>query len=592
MTANRARKAAQQAAASRPVDPDEQAMNRSLPTAAVEPPTSRTGPLRTPSNLSRVSICTPEARQVARILERVFIEQLPSSLSTEEMSALVSHYRHGLRGTKKERGVLRNIIAIVLLNRRHPESVPDMVQDIENGHPEGDVESWTTQAILDELEVELAACRTLERLGHTPKAWYIPAIQIATSIEGTTAGQEILTSSLEDNSEETTTDTIQAEETRTVVLPMPPISRRCWLRTEGMVIPHEGDRVPYIGREPLLTQARKIPANGSVDSRGRALPSVENHPLTDLTPEEICMIAQVGNKATVEQYPNIFYPSTRAVWEIKPPYAWVLLEVREVDGERLFPLSRNRLEMVFPDYELVYQRKHLPAETREVGAVTRERGPSGRFSGEGKAARRKEKANLLRENFSTLRDQIDQLKTNVNTRIDHLDTNFNAQIDEALVGPTRTWPNPTVNRHRGMRDSGSNDTDLKQEDIDLLLPGRGGIRLDRSVMRPHQPYESPFDMLVGSSRQNPAATPSVVDVPVSAVEVPMPSTAFPTAPATSVVLTPQANLATPTARIQRSSGLAGQPIPRGPVAGRPAGGSSTCSRPPTASIRRRQHALK
>jgi hypothetical protein len=114
----------------------------------------------------------------------------------------------------------------------------------------------------------------------------------------------------------------------------------------------------YIYR-PSRKRAKDIYAVGRTNpDTGSALPSPPNskYPSTKLTPVQICRIAQIGLKRDMNYYGEVFLTTGTRIFQIRPEYAWVLPVVKQVDGEDRFPLSRNRLAPVFPEYALVYSR--------------------------------------------------------------------------------------------------------------------------------------------------------------------------------------------------------------------------------------------
>jgi hypothetical protein len=150
-------------------------------------------------------------------------------------------------------------------------------------------------------------------------------------------------------------------------------------------LPPEGSRYPQVDFKYALSakRARSILTTGKTNpDTGSALPSspVRNQPPTELTPFEICRIAEIGLKKEINDHEEVFITTGTRTFQIRSEYAWVLLIVKQVDGEDRFPLSRNRLRRVFPEYAMAYCGSPPHTMTpMEVKARNQERSTSGKF---------------------------------------------------------------------------------------------------------------------------------------------------------------------------------------------------------------------
>lgn len=119
------------------------------------------------------SICL--ASRAERIYNRTLKEKLPINFTAERVHILIQHFRN-IRGTKDENPGLRNALAIIAINRKHPDMVQKMYSDIKAGNPKGYASLWSDKEHIDELELELSEELEIEDAnGVQGPPWILPA---------------------------------------------------------------------------------------------------------------------------------------------------------------------------------------------------------------------------------------------------------------------------------------------------------------------------------------------------------------------------------------------------------------------------------
>lgn len=113
-----------------------------------------------------------------RVFHRAEIETLPIIFTTEEMGLLIQHFK-GIQGKENEsiRIRIRNLLAVIAINRKYPEEVGKMFEDIESRKPKGYAARWTNEAHMDDLECEVAEQMEVEEAnGEQGPPWVVPKV--------------------------------------------------------------------------------------------------------------------------------------------------------------------------------------------------------------------------------------------------------------------------------------------------------------------------------------------------------------------------------------------------------------------------------
>lgn len=225
-----------------------------------------------------------------------------------------------------------------------------MWDDIKARKPNGLVALWTNKVHINEFQIALLADLELEDNGERSAPWVFPADLPSEELEPKSS------KSGEDKEEEGGRNLTSKAEVE-VFQPHPdmPTSHKGWITIKGEPVP-SANQVPKIARSPSRVHTDKCFVFGNIDEKGFALATPPHKGETSLTPEEICEIAEKGDQQEMSKRSGVFYTSTEFAYTIKPAFTWVLFRLGKVGGELRFPLSRDRLEKVFPGYAMAFHR--------------------------------------------------------------------------------------------------------------------------------------------------------------------------------------------------------------------------------------------
>jgi hypothetical protein len=154
-------------------------------------------------------------------------------------------------------------------------------------------------------------------------------------------------------------------------------------------------------------------------------------------------MAQIGLKKDMNRHDNVFLTTGPRVYQIREEYAWVLLVTKMVNGEERFPLSRNRLARVFPEYEMVYCRpQETQATAHETRARNQDRAASGKFQTSAEKRARQENQMAVGEELQSIKEAIEEGNRSQQIRDEALQTIMGKLVMglEALRGAIPTIP--------------------------------------------------------------------------------------------------------------------------------------------------------
>lgn len=133
-----------------------------------------------------------------------------------------------------------------------------------------------------------------------------------------------------------------------VFSPCPPGDIAGWININGMPVPANGASKLH----------ESVWSTGST-CEGYALSSPDNKYNCNLTPDQIRILAEVGDPLAMRKEWLVFCRISGPRYQINPEFVWVLFEKR---GNQ-FPISLNRMKLVFPEYEMVMERFHELKQT-------------------------------------------------------------------------------------------------------------------------------------------------------------------------------------------------------------------------------------
>ncbi|KAJ5191704.1 uncharacterized protein N7498_010689 [Penicillium cinerascens] len=115
------------------------------------------------------------ASRAERIYNRTLKEKRPINFTAENVHLLIQHFRN-IHGTKDDNPGLRNALAIIAINRKHPDMVQKMYSDIGAGSPKGYASLWSDKEHIDEVELEISEELEIEDAnGVQGPPWILPA---------------------------------------------------------------------------------------------------------------------------------------------------------------------------------------------------------------------------------------------------------------------------------------------------------------------------------------------------------------------------------------------------------------------------------
>ncbi|KAJ6107360.1 hypothetical protein N7523_008683 [Penicillium sp. IBT 18751x] len=116
------------------------------------------------------------AARAERVLKRAESETLPINFTTKEMCLLIQHFKT-IKVTDKANINIRNLLATIIINRKYPDEVGKMFEDIEDRKSKGYAARWTNEFHMADLEREVLQQLEVEEVnGEQGPPWVVPKV--------------------------------------------------------------------------------------------------------------------------------------------------------------------------------------------------------------------------------------------------------------------------------------------------------------------------------------------------------------------------------------------------------------------------------